>query len=104
MNRQICPKRITTIMHLFPIIDTYYPEKVVPMKTAQPPSFSFGARTKLAKLDSGPSPNVYTLPSMIGTNTVSKTSSAAFSMTGRSKIGSFHQDLKKVIVVITCHN
>ena len=90
-------------MYLFPIIDAYYPEKVIPMKTARPPSFSFGARTKLVKLDSGPSPNTYTLPSMIGINTVGKTSSAAFSMTGRSKIGSFHQDFKKVVVIM-CHN
>ena len=49
--------------------------------------------TKLSSLSrpQTPAPNAYSLPSVVG-----KGNSAAYSLTGRSKIGSFHQDLKKV--------
>lgn len=36
---------------------------------------------------------------ILGPKSVGKKSSAAFSMTSRSKIGSFHEDLQKVCVV-----
>ena len=36
------------------------------------------------------------LPSLLGTNVVGKNSNPAYSMTGRSKNGSFDEDLQKV--------
>lgn len=36
------------------------------------------------------------LPSVLGPATVNKTSAPNFSLRGRSKIGSFHEDLQKV--------
>ena len=39
------------------------------------------------------------MPVILGPKSVGKKSSAAFSMTSRSKIGSFHEDLQKVWVV-----
>ena len=40
------------------------------------------------------------MPVILGPKSVGKKSSAAFSMTSRSKIGSFHEDLQKVCVVL----
>ena len=75
----------------------YCAEKVNPLRESKAPAYSFGLKTGLLQMKSTtPSPNAYTLPSLIGSNTVSKRSNAAFSMTGRSKIGSFHEDLRKV--------
>lgn len=76
--------------------DTYHVENIKPLKTAQPPSFSFGSRTKYLKKDNIPSPSTYTLPAMIGPRVINKKSGSAPSMTGRSLIGSFHQDFRKV--------
>ncbi|XP_003383407.1 PREDICTED: outer dense fiber protein 3-like [Amphimedon queenslandica] len=79
----------------YPSPDTYHIENTKPLKTAQPPSFSFGSRTKYLKKDNVPSPSTYTLPPMIGPRVVNKKSGSAPSMTGRSLIGSFHQDFQK---------
>ncbi|XP_053552725.1 outer dense fiber protein 3-like, partial [Bombina bombina] len=40
-------------------------------------------------------PAAYSLPSVLGPRIVERTSAPNFSMTGRSKIGSFHEDLQK---------
>lgn len=45
--------------------------------------------------DSYPSPNSYTLPSLIGSKVPNKTASSAFSMAGRPNTGSFAEDLAK---------
>ena len=45
--------------------------------------------------DSNPSPNTYTLPTMLGDKVVSRSSSANFVMTGRSKLGGFDCDYAK---------
>lgn len=45
--------------------------------------------------DSTPSPNSYTLPSLLGPRVPSKNSSASFSMTARAKTGGFSEDLAK---------
>ena len=66
------------------------------MKQSSPPIFSFGSRTALGKKDNFPSPNSYSLPAVLGSKAVGKTSAPSYSMTGRSKIGSFHEDLQKV--------
>ncbi len=48
------------------------------------------------KVSANPAPNAYSLPTMTGGNIVERKTAASFSMTGRSLIGSFHQDLKNV--------
>lgn len=70
---------------------------VVAVREARPPAYSFGVRTVLpqTKPKPYPSPNTYSLPSLLGAGTVGKTSLPAYTITGRSKVGSFHQDLKK---------
>ncbi len=45
--------------------------------------------------DNNPSPNAYTLPSLLGTKVPGKTSSAAYSMTPKASVGSFSEDLAK---------
>ena len=41
-------------------------------------------------------PAAYMLPSVLGPGTVSKTAAPNYSLCGRSKVGSFHEDLQKV--------
>jgi len=55
--------------------------------------YSFGMRTKTFTHDSTPSPSAYTIPSYVGSG--ARSSAPAYSMTGRSKIGSFHEDLRR---------
>ena len=74
----------------------YGPEKKPVMKHRFPPSYSFGSRTPYNKKDNFPGPDTYTMPPVLGSKSVGKTSAACYSMTGRSKIGSFHEDLQKV--------
>ena len=45
--------------------------------------------------DTTPAPNSYSLPTLLGAKIPDKPASAAFSMTGRSKTGSFAEDLAK---------
>lgn len=71
------------------------------MKHASPPIYSFGSRTALGKKENFPSPNRYTLPAVLGSKAVGKMSAPSYSMTGRSKIGSFHEDLQKVREILT---
>ncbi|XP_064397996.1 ciliary microtubule associated protein 1A-like isoform X2 [Halichondria panicea] len=76
----------------------YHTEKVSPLKQSRPPHYSFGLKPELPLWKSSgnnPSPSTYTLPSLVGSSIVSKRSTPAYSMTGRSKIGSFHEDTKK---------
>ena len=44
--------------------------------------------------DAGPA--AYMLPSVLGPGTVCKTAAPNYSLCGRSKVGSFHEDLQKV--------
>lgn len=84
-------------MHSFTA--AYHAEKVSPLRESKAPAYSFGLKTGLLQMKSTtPSPNSYTLPSLVGSgsNIVGKKSNAAYSMTGQSKIGSFHEDLRKV--------
>lgn len=73
----------------------YQAEKSPVQKHAYPPHYSFGLRTPYGKRDNNPAPNNYNMPVILGPKSVGKKSSAAFSMTSRSKIGSFHEDLQK---------
>ena len=45
--------------------------------------------------DSTPAPNVYTIPTFLGSRIPTKMNSASFSMTGRSKTGGFSEDLAR---------
>ena len=74
------------------------------MKETRPPAYSFGAKPAILSRTVSPAPNTYTLPAMTGSGVVGKASSASYSITGRSKIGSFHEDLKKVSQQAFCYN
>ena len=74
----------------------YYAEKAHPPQEKHAPAYSFGKKTHIPSRHPTPSPSAYTLPSLIGPNTVGKKSVPAYSMTGRSKIGGFAEDLRKV--------
>ena len=80
----------------FVITGAYAPEKHQTPKHPQPPSYSFGSRTPYHKKDATPAPNAYGLPNILGPKAVGKRSYPAYTMTARSKIGSFHEDLQKV--------
>lgn len=75
---------------------SYSPEKSGPGSKAMAPQYTFGSRSKYRSLDKTPAANSYTLPSNLGSTIESgKKQSPCFSMTGRSKTGSFHEDLQK---------
>ena len=77
----------------------YSPESSGPMSKYEAPKYSFGTRGKYRRLDNTPAANSYTLPEMTGDTIQSKKVQAPkYSMTGRSKIGSFHEDLQKVSI------
>lgn len=79
-----------------PAPGTYSPEKVGPSASPRAPHYSFGSRTKLRATDKNPSPNNYTLPSLLGkTLEGDKKQAPCFSLTGRSKVGSFSEDLQR---------
>ncbi|XP_027048877.1 outer dense fiber protein 3-like isoform X3 [Pocillopora damicornis] len=73
----------------------YSPEKFHPPHERSEPSFTFGKRTKILFKDPTPSPNSYSLPPLIGPKGVNKASAPAYSLSGRSAIGGFSEDLKK---------
>ncbi|XP_072322214.1 ciliary microtubule associated protein 1A-like [Scyliorhinus torazame] len=74
---------------------TYSPEKAGKSAFSAAPSFSIAGRTKGFRTDRSPGPAAYLLPSVLGPNVVNKSSSANFSLSGRNKIGSFHEDFQK---------
>jgi len=59
------------------------------------PKHSMGSRTKYRRTDAYPSANSYSLPQLLGPKIPSATASNAYSMTSRTEIGSFKQDLAK---------
>lgn len=59
------------------------------------PAYSFGTRHQGRKSDNAPAPNNYSLPQIVGNKHVSKRSAPQYSMTGRSLVGGFDEDLKK---------
>nr|AGI41309.1 outer dense fiber protein 3 [Cerebratulus lacteus] len=75
---------------------TYSPEKSGASASKQHPQYSFGSRYQQRKCDNTPAANSYTPPAMIGKTVISsKRQAPCFSLTGRSKTGSFHEDLQK---------
>ncbi|KAK1166932.1 outer dense fiber protein 3-like [Acipenser oxyrinchus oxyrinchus] len=73
----------------------YSPEKSGRSAHYSAPAYSLSARSKGFRNDQTPGPAAYILPSVLGPRTVNKTSAPNFILTGRSKIGSFHEDLQK---------
>jgi len=74
----------------------YSPEGSGPSSKPMPPAYSFGVRHKHRKTDNTPAANCYTLPNMLGTTIQSaKRQAPCYSLTGRNKTGSFHEDLQK---------
>ncbi|KAL5010964.1 hypothetical protein ScPMuIL_013269 [Solemya velum] len=75
---------------------SYSPENTGPTATFRHPAFSFGMRHKSRRTDNTPASNNYTLPFMIGkTSQSGKKQAPCYSLSGRQKIGSFHEDLAK---------
>lgn len=70
------------------------PAKKQTVETA--PSYSFGLRARGRRSDTAPAPNNYQLPQIVGHKHTSKKSAPQYSLTGRSKVGGFDEDLKKV--------
>eukprot|EP00062_Callorhinchus_milii_P025312 gi/632986163/ref/XP_007910082.1/ PREDICTED: outer dense fiber protein 3-like [Callorhinchus milii] len=74
---------------------SYAPERSGKSAYSAAPAYSISGRTKDFKLDQSPGPAQYKLPAVLGPNIMTKSSSANYSLSGRSKIGSFHEDLQK---------
>jgi len=75
---------------------TYSPEHAGPGAKYRAPIYSFGTRHRNRGTDNTPAPNSYQLPGMTGKTTQSsKRQAPVYSLTGRSKTGSFHEDLQK---------
>ena len=54
-----------------------------------------GSRSLYRRADSTPAPSAYSLPKLLGGKITGKMSSAAYSMTGRPKVGGFDEDLAR---------
>ncbi|TRY62328.1 hypothetical protein DNTS_025866 [Danionella cerebrum] len=74
----------------------YSPEKASLCSThRKPPAFTMGFRTPFRSVDTVPAPNKYTLPTLIGSNVLTKTSSASYTISGRCRSGGPAEDLSK---------
>lgn len=73
----------------------YSPEKAGDQSKYRSPIYSLSSRTKGTSNDKTPAPNCYSLPKVLGGKSCVKPSLPSYSMTSRSKIGSFHEDLQK---------
>ncbi|XP_052007822.1 outer dense fiber protein 3-B [Xyrauchen texanus] len=74
---------------------SYSPENAAKITYLSAPAFSLSARTKLFRNDQTPGPAAYLLPPVIGPKVVDKTAAPNITLSGRSAIGSFHEDLRK---------
>lgn len=74
----------------------YTPETAGEIAFHKYPQYSFGTRHKNRSQDNTPAPNSYSLPNMLGGTVQSRKRQApCYTLTGRSKTGSFHEDLQK---------
>ena len=75
---------------------SYSPERSGQSAYRRDPAYSFGLKHRSRRTDDTPGPNNYTVDSMMGkTIRSSKKQSPCYSMTGRSQVGSFCQDLAR---------
>ncbi|XP_037017232.1 outer dense fiber protein 3 isoform X2 [Artibeus jamaicensis] len=80
----------------------YFPERSTKYVFDSAPSHSISARTRTFRVDSTPGPAAYMLPAVMGPHSVGKASQPSFSIKGRSKLGSFSDDLHKVTMNKPC--
>lgn len=74
----------------------YSPEQAGQSTHYKHPSYIFGIRHRHRRTDNTPAPNNYSLPHMIGkTAQSSKVQAPCYSLTGRSQVGAFCEDLAK---------
>lgn len=76
----------------------YKPEENTVMETAfhKQPAYTFGIKHKSRGSDNTPAPNYYSLPGMLGKTIQSgKRQAPSYTLTGRSKIGGFDEDMQK---------
>ncbi|XP_015992690.1 outer dense fiber protein 3 [Rousettus aegyptiacus] len=87
--------RYSTKTLLTPGPGDYFPERSTKHVFDSAPSHSISARTKTFQVDSTPGPAAYMLPVVMGPHTVGKAAQPSFSIKGRSKLGSFSDDMHK---------
>ncbi|XP_028263280.1 ciliary microtubule associated protein 1B [Parambassis ranga] len=73
----------------------YTPERSEKSVFHSPPAFSLRGRSKDGRINQIPGPAEYSLPPLLGPKTVTMSSAPTYSLYGRSKVGNFHEDLKK---------
>ncbi|KAG8012589.1 Outer dense fiber protein 3-B [Nibea albiflora] len=73
----------------------YSPEQSGKVVFRKAPAFSLSGRNKDSASDKTPGPASYSLPPVLGPKTVGTSAAPTYSLCGRSKTGSFHEDLKK---------
>ncbi|KAF3688917.1 Outer dense fiber protein 3-B [Channa argus] len=59
------------------------------------PAYSLSGRSKYVSINKTPGPASYSLPPVLGPKTIATSAVPSYSLCGRSKCGSFHEDLKK---------
>ncbi|XP_028592391.2 ciliary microtubule associated protein 1A [Podarcis muralis] len=74
---------------------SYSPEKSRKIIYQNAPAHSLSFRTRGYKVDATPGPSAYTMPEVLGPHTVATSAGPSYSMTGRSKLGRFDEDLHK---------
>ncbi|XP_075945086.1 ciliary microtubule associated protein 1B [Anarhichas minor] len=73
----------------------YSPEHSETLRFHSAPAYSLTGRSKDVSKIQTPGPASYSLPPVLGLNTVLTPAAPTFSFRGRSKIGTFYEDLKK---------
>ncbi|XP_065524834.1 ciliary microtubule associated protein 1A-like isoform X2 [Lathamus discolor] len=73
----------------------YSPERAGRVAFPTAPACSLRSRTQHGAVQQTPGPAAYHLPPMLGPRVVNKTSAPSYSVSGRSTIGTFYQDLCK---------
>ncbi|XP_074128060.1 ciliary microtubule associated protein 1B [Sminthopsis crassicaudata] len=73
----------------------YFPERATNVAYPQPPGHSMARRTKDLQSAGTPGPAAYSVPSLLGCRLIHKASAPTYSISGRTSVGSFCQDLSK---------
>nr|XP_015820169.2 outer dense fiber protein 3-B isoform X1 [Nothobranchius furzeri] len=73
----------------------YCPEKSEKMTFRSAPAYSLHSRRRDVVTSHTPGPDTYTLPPMVGSKTVTGTSAPTYSICGRRKTASLHEELKQ---------
>ncbi|KAM6094306.1 ciliary microtubule associated protein 1B [Chlamydotis macqueenii] len=73
----------------------YSPERAGPLAFPCAPAYALRSRARPAASHQTPGPAAYRLPPVLGPRLVSKSSAPNYSLSGRSNVGAFYQDLCK---------